>query len=123
MLSKGFTASVLSLNIIFLTLLANHFLYFLSMFLHCTESAGCLSNSSSLLRSSTCHHIIRACLLFANKSFTCQTIGKYHTTFAGDLLFLRFTPSDCKHDSSSCLYRDALHTGNASSCAYSLRYN
>src|SRR6266511_3735250 len=94
MLPKGFTPSVLSPNLIFLTSLANHFLYFLSMFLHCIESAGCLSNSSSLLCSSACYRIIWACLLFANKRFKLGTIGKYHTTFTGDLLFLRFTPSD-----------------------------
>src|SRR6266498_233662 len=86
MLPKGFTPSVLSPNLIFLTSLANCFLYFLSMFLHCTESARCLSNSSSLLRSSACHRIIWACLLFANKRFKRGTIGKYHTTFAGDLV-------------------------------------
>src|SRR6266540_6176588 len=123
MLPKGFTPSVLSLNSIFLTSLANCFLYFLSMFLHCTKSAGCLSNSSSLLHSSACHRIIWACLLFANKCFKRGTIGKYHTTFAGDLLFLWFTPSDSEHGSSTCLYHDALHTIHASSCAYSLRYS
>src|SRR6266498_881309 len=119
MLPKGFTPSVLSPNLIFLTSLANRFLYFLSMFLHCTRSARCLSNSSSLLCSSAWHRIIWACLLFANKCFKCGTIGKHHITFVGVLLFLQFTPSESEHGSSTCLYRDALHTGHAFSCAYS----
>src|SRR6266540_2756331 len=106
MFLKGFTSSVLSPNLIFLTSLANCFLYFLSMFLHCTKSVGCLSNSSSLLCPSACHRIIWACLLFANKCFKHGTIGKYRTTFAGDLLFLRFTPSDSEHSSSIRLYHD-----------------
>src|SRR3954462_12004270 len=56
--------------------------YFLSIFLHCEPSAGCLK-FPSFLRSSLCHHNNLACSLFLNIRFNRGIIGAYHINLAG----------------------------------------
>ena len=64
---KGFVSSVLKPNLIFLASFANVG-NVLSTFLHRDPSAGCL-NILSCLRSSLCHRINFAFVLFMNKHF------------------------------------------------------
>src|SRR3954463_8527372 len=83
-------------------------LYFLSIFLHCDPSAGCLT-ISSCLRSSLCHRNNLACSLFLNKRFNRGIIGAYHITLAGTH-FLGGSPSTSPWSSRLILYRNAPHT-------------
>src|SRR3954463_4020991 len=80
---KGFMSSVLRPN---LKLFASSTKsgYFLSIFLHCDPSGGCL-NIPSDLRSSLCHCNNLACSFFLNKRFNRGIIGAYHITLAGTL--------------------------------------
>src|SRR4051794_23409953 len=85
-------------------------LYFLSIFLHCDPSAGCLT-LSSLLRSYLCHRNNLACSLFLNKRFNRGIIGAYHITLAGTL-FLGGSPSTSPGSYFLILYRSAPHVGH-----------
>ena len=116
---KGFMPSVLKPNLIFLASFANVG-NVLSTFLHCDPSAGCL-NILSCLRSSLCHHINLAFVLFMNKRFRRGIRGKYHIILAGTL-FLTRIPSTSHGSSRGILYRHALHTGHESKFSYSPRY-
>src|SRR3954468_4726174 len=113
---KGFMPSVLRPN---LKLLASYAKsgYFLSIFLHCDPSAGCL-NISSDLRSSLCHRNNLACSLFLNKRFNRGIIGAYHITLAGTL-FRGGSPSTSPGSSRLILYQSEVHTGHASKFSYS----
>src|SRR4051812_20579041 len=91
--------------------------YFLSIFLHCDPSAGCLNIPSDLC-SSLCHPNNLACSLFLNKSFNCGIIGAYHITLAGTLFRGGF-PSTSPGSSRLILYRSAVHTKHASKFSYS----
>ena len=105
---KGFTASVLNPNLMFLISLAK-VLYLELIALHCEPSAGCISFSSTK-QSLACHLISLAVSAFANHLFKRGIIGKYHTTFLGGLLFLSpFIIVADKH-----LYQEVLHTGHES---------
>ena len=64
---KGFMSSVLKPNLIFLASFANVG-NVMSTFVHCDPSAGCL-NILYCLRSSLCHRINLAFILFMNKRF------------------------------------------------------
>ena len=108
--------SVLKPNLIFLASFANVG-NALSTFLHYDPSAGCL-NILSCLRSSLCHRINLAFILFMNKRFRCGIRGKYHITLAGTL-FLTRIPSTSPGSSQGILYRHALHTGHESKFSYS----
>src|ERR1041385_2544731 len=76
--------SALKPNHTFLGSSPNSTRYFLSIFLHCDPSAGCLK-FPSFLRSSLCHRINLACSLFMNRRFNHGIIGAYHITLAGTL--------------------------------------
>src|SRR6185295_12501615 len=116
---KGFMTSVLKPNLIFLASFANVG-NVLSTFLHCNPSAGCL-NILSCLRSSLCHRINLAFVLFISKRFRRGIRGKYYITLAGTL-FLTHIPSTSHGSSRGILYRHALHTGYESKFSYSHRY-
>ena len=92
---KGFMPSVLKPNLIFHSSFANVG-NVLSTFLHCDPSAGCL-NILSCLRSSLCHHINLAFVLFMNKHFRLGIRGKYHITLAGTLFLTRIPSHRLDH--------------------------
>src|SRR3954469_12173880 len=110
--------SALKPNHTFLGSPPNSARYFLSIFLHCEPSAGCLK-FPSFLRSSLCHCINLACSLFLNRRFNRGIIGAYHITLAGTL-FLGGSSSPSASPGSSCLilYRLAVHTGHLSILSY-----
>ena len=116
---KGFMPSVLKPNLIFLASFANVG-NIMSTFLHYDPSAGCL-NILSCLRSSLCHRINLAFVLFMNKCFRHGISGKYHITLAGTLFFICI-PSTSSGSSRGILYRHALHTRHESKFSYSPRY-
>src|SRR3954463_846796 len=82
--------------------------YFLSIFLHCDPSAGCL-NIPYDLRSSLCHRNNLACSLFLNKCFNRGIIEAYHITLEGTL-FRVGSPSTSLWSSHLILYRSEVHT-------------
>ena len=108
---KRFMPSILKPNLMFLASQAKS-VYVLSIFLHCDPSAGCL-NIESCLRSSLCHRINLAFSLFLNKCFKRGIIGEYHMILAGTL-FRGRSPSTSPGLSFRILYRNALHTWQAS---------
>src|ERR1043165_3442071 len=89
---------------------------FLSIFLHCGPSAGCLK-LMSFLRSSLCHCINLACSSFLNRRFNRGIIGAYHISLAGTH-FLGGSPSTSPGSSRLILYRNAPHTGHAFKSLY-----
>src|SRR3954469_19928292 len=93
--------------------------YFLSIFLHCDPSAGCL-NIPSDLRSSLCHCNNLACSLFLNKRFNRGIIEAYHITFTGTLFRGGGgSPSTSLGSSRLILYRSEVYKGHASKFSYS----
>src|SRR3954470_21988789 len=76
--------STLKPNHMFLGSPPNSACYFLSIFLHCEPSAGCLK-FPSFLQSSLCHRINLACSSFLKRRFNCGIIGAYHITLARTL--------------------------------------
>src|SRR3954466_11316831 len=111
--------SALKPNHTFLGSHPNSSRYFLSIFLHCETSAGCLK-FPSYLWSSLCHCINLACSLFMNRRFYHGIIGGYHITLAGTL-FLGGSPSTSPESSRLILYRNAPHTGHAFKSSYAPR--
>src|SRR4051812_17755279 len=111
--------SVLKPNHMFLGSCPNLSRYFLSIFLHCDPSAGCLK-FPSFLRSSLCHRNNITCSLFLNRRFNHGIIGEYHITFVGTL-FLQGSPSTSTVSSRLIIYRNAPHTGHAFQSSYAPR--
>src|SRR3954463_2520836 len=111
--------SALKPNHTFLGSPPNSARYFLSIFLHCEPSTGCLK-FESFLRSSLCHRINLACSSFLNRSFNRGIIGAYHIILAGTL-FLGGSPSTSPSSSRLILYRNAPHTGHAFKSSYAPR--
>src|SRR3954471_6560875 len=112
--------SALKPNHTFLGSSSNSARYFLSIFLHCDPSAGCLK-FPSFLRSSLCHCINMSCSLFLKRCFNRGIIGSYHITLAGTL-FLGGSPSTSPGSSRLILYHNAPHTGHAFKSSYAPRY-